>query len=168
MRVELVGFEQVLQAVRNLPDTVKTKAMKGIMVKNMQPVAKGIKAITPNRKDGGKYGNRNKQQNAANVRKSRNVKSSAYNTLPGNLKKSIGVKAFGKGTKVDTYAGINKRSKVDGWYGFFVARGTQHISKNDFISRGAAPQLQTAANNLSDDITRYIVSNAQRLGLNAR
>jgi hypothetical protein len=141
MIVELVGFEQVLQAVRNLPDTVKTKAMKGIMVKNMQPVAKGIKAITPNRKDGGKYGNRNKQQNAANVRKSRNVKSSAYNTLPGNLQKSIGVKAFGKGTKVDTYAGINKRSKVDGWYGFFVARWNAAYKQKRFYYKGRSTAI---------------------------
>lgn len=166
--IQLVGFDQVLQAVRALPDKMKTKAMKAIMVKNQQPLVKGIKAIAPNRGDGGKYGNRNKQLNAANSRKSKGVKSSAYNTMPGNLQKSIGAKAFGKGTQIDSYAGIQKKGKYDGWYGFFVARGTQHISKNDFISRGAAPQMQTAANNLSDDITRYIVSNAQRLGLNAR
>ena len=39
MRVQLVGFDQVLQAVRNLPDKMKVKAMKGIMQKNMKPIA---------------------------------------------------------------------------------------------------------------------------------
>ena len=173
MRVQLVGFDQVLQAVRNLPDKMKVKAMKGIMGKNMKPVAQGIKTAAPTRENGGVYSKTGQKvyqgkANPRNTKSKREGNASAYNTLPGNAKKSIGTKAFSKGTQVSVYAGINKNKRYDGWYAFFVARGTKHISKDDFISRGANPKIATAANNLSSDITDYIVKNARQLGLNAQ
>jgi len=160
--IQLVGFDQVLQAVRNLPDTVKAKTMKAIMVKNQQPIVKGIKAITPKSNLKTRV-RKNKKGETLRDKKGREKLISA-----GNLQKSIGARAFGKGTQIDSYAGIQKKGRYDGYYGFWIARGSKYITKNDFITRGAAPQLQTAANNLGDDITKHIVANAQRLGLNAR
>lgn len=171
LHVELVGFDQVLHAVRTLPDKMKVKAMKGIMGKNMKPVAQGIKTAAPTRQGAGSYSNGQKvYQGKANPRHTRTKtegNASAYNTLPGNAMKSIGTRSFSRGTQVAVYAGINKNKRYDGWYAFFVARGTKHISKNDFISRGANPKIPTAANNLSNDIVDYLVKNARQLGLNA-
>jgi len=172
MSIQLIGFDRIVAAVRQMPDKVKVKAMKGIMSKNMKPIVQGIKAATPSRADGGYYTSTHQKvhQGKANPRHKRTKyesNASAYNTLPGNAKKSIGTKAFSKGQLVTTYAGINKRKNVDGWYAFFVARGTKHISKDDFISRGANPQMNKAANNLEKDIAEYLVKNARKLGLNA-
>lgn len=161
MRVQLVGFDQVLQAVRNLPDKMKVKAMKGIMQKNMKPIAAGIRSVTPKS---------DLKDRIKKNRKGQNVKDKRGNNVilkAGNLQKSIGTRAFSKGTDVSAYAGINKKGRYDGYYGFFIARGTKHISKDDFISRGANPKIGTAANNLSNDINEYIAKNARQLGLNA-
>ena len=172
LQIELVGFQEVLQAVRNLPDKMKVKAMKGIMGKNMKPIAQGIKTAAPTRENGGYYSSTHKKvyQGKLNPRHKRTKtegNASAYNTMPGNAKKSIGTKSFSDGMKVSVYAGINKNKRYDGWGAFFVARGTKHISKNDFVNRGAAPKIGAAANSLQKDITDYIVKNARQLGLNA-
>lgn len=172
MRVDLVGFDQVLQAVRNMPDKIKVKAMKGIMGKNMKPIAQAIKTAAPTRENGGNYSKTGQKvyQGKLNPRHGRRKtegNASAYNTLPGNARKSIGTKSFSSGTKVTVYAGINKNKRYDGWGAFFVARGTKYISKNDFVARGANPKIPQAANNLSKDITDYLVKNARQLGLNA-
>lgn len=161
MRVQLVGFDQVLQAVRNLPDKMKVKAMKGIMGKNMKPIAQGIKSVTPKSDLNDRIKKNRKGQNL------KDKKGKDIILKSGNLQKSIGTRTFSRGTDVSAYAGINKKGRYDGYYGFFIARGTKHISKDDFISRGANPKIATAANNLSSDITDYIVKNARQLGLNA-
>ena len=162
MRVQLVGFDQVLQAVRNLPDKMKVKAMKGIMGKNMKPIAQGIKSVTPKSDLNDRIKKNRKGQNL------KDKKGKDIILKSGNLQKSIGTRTFSRGTDVSAYAGINKKGRYDGYYGFFIARGTKHISKDDFISRGANPKIATAANNLSSDITDYIVKNARQLGLKAQ
>ena len=56
----------------------------------------------------------------------------------------------------------------DGWYGYFLERGTKHIKKNPFINRAANPAIPAAKENLGKDIKTVIVNNGRRLGLDIK
>lgn len=156
--IELQGFDDFINAVKQMPDKMKAKTLVDIMKVNLKPVAAAIKANTPIRKEN--------QSQKAIVRKRKDGSISTISEV-GNLKKSIGVKGFvGKGEPA-AYAGIQKR-KNDGWYGWFVERGTKYQSKNAFIARSAAATVPLASENLQEDIKKYIVKNAQKLGLEAK
>lgn len=156
--VKLEGWDEFIKTVQQLPDKMKTKAMRGIIAKNMKPVAAAIKSNTPTRD--------HSQYQGAIIRK-RKDGSTSTSSRPGNLKKSIGVKTFGKGTEVTGYAGIQKK-KNDGWYGWFVERGTKNIAKNPFIAQAAASSVPLATENLSNDVRDYIVANGKKLGLDIK
>ena len=53
-------------------------------------------------------------------------------------------------------------------YGFFIERGIKHIAKDPFIARSAATTIPLATEHLTSDIKDYIVTNAQKLGLDAK
>ena len=157
-KFRLEGWDEFINVVKQMPDKMKATAMRGIILKNMKPIAATIKANTPKR-DASSY--------QGNIKRKKKDGSISTESLPGNLQKSIGVKTFGKGTDIAGYAGIQKK-KNDGWYGFFVERGTKHISKNPFIARSSAQAVPTAMTNLQTDIKDYIVDNAKKLGLDAK
>lgn len=156
--VKMEGWDEFIKTVQKLPNEIKPKVMKGIIGKNMKPIAASIKLTAPVR-------NANSYQGKI-IRKRKSGETSTE-SLPGNLKKSIGVKTFGNGTEITGYAGIQKR-KNDGWYGFFVERGTRKIGANPFIKRASSISVPLAAENLGKDVTEYIVKNAKKLGLDAR
>ena len=167
--VTLDGFDEFLNLIKEMPDKMKIKAMSGIIRKNLKPVAAAIKANTPVRKSTFK----------GTVIRKRKDGSVSTKAEVGNLKASIGVKTFRSQSKgVTGYAGINNgkvseeddnlfRTK-DGWYGFFLERGTKKIPKNPFISRAAAMSVPLASESLQTDIKNYIVDNAKKLGLDAK
>lgn len=158
--VELEGFEDFIFKVKALGDKMKAKAMKDIIKKNMQPIVFAIKAETPIRKS------RHYQGSIIRKRKDGGVSSKSE---PGNLYKSIGTRAFGN-KEITVYAGIQKGRglKNDGWYGFFLERGTKNIGKQPFIAPAAAKSIPIAEANLKNDIAGYILTNAKKLGLDAR
>ena len=168
--IKLEGFEDFLKAVQNMPDKMKAKTMREIIAKNLKPVALSIKNQAPIRKTTYK---------GQVVRKRKDGTTSTI-SLAGNLRNSIGVKTFGK-VEVAGYAGIQNGKSIgkdekgiskgktnDGWYGFFLERGTKYIAKNPFISRAASMTVPLAAENMQTDIKNYIVKNAQKLGLDAK
>lgn len=156
--IELQGFDNFINAVKQMPDKMKAKTLVDIMKVNLKPVATSIKANAPVRKEN--------QSQKAIVRKRKDGSISTISEV-GNLKKSIGVKGFvGRGEPA-AYAGIQKR-KNDGWYGWFVERGTKYQTKNAFIQRSAAATVPLASENLQEDIRKYIVKNAQKLGLDSK
>lgn len=157
--IKLEGWDEFLQAVQKLPDNMKKNHIAGLIRKNMKPVAEAIKAKTPERKEGGTRGV---------VIRRRKDGSISTASSEGNLKRSIGVKTFGKGNEVTGYAGLQKGANADGWYGFFLERGTKYISKRPFIAPAAAISVPAAAENLANDAAEYIVKNAQKLGLDAK
>ncbi|MFZ4797052.1 MAG: HK97-gp10 family putative phage morphogenesis protein [Bacteroidia bacterium] len=157
-KFELQGFDGFIKAVQTMPDKMKSKAMREIIAKNMKPISEAIKANTPVRKSTSYQGS---------IKRKRKDGSISTESMPMNLKKSIGVKTFGKGTEISGYAGIQKK-KNDGWYGFFIERGTRNISKDPFIARAAAATVPLATEHLTTDIKDYIVNNAQKLGLDAK
>ena len=157
-KFKLEGWDEFINAVKQMPDKMKATAMRGIILKNMKPIAAAIKTNTPKR-DLGSY--------QGNIKRKRKDGSISTESMPGNLQKSIGVKTFGKGTEISGYAGIQKK-KNDGWYGFFLERGTKNVAKNPFIARSAAIAVPLATENLSNDISTYIVDNAKKLGLDAK
>jgi HK97 gp10 family phage protein len=157
-QIKLEGWDQFINSVKALSNDMKPKVIKDIIRKNMLPIAKTIKANTPIRKA---------DQYQGTIVRKRKDGSTSTESSPGNLKKSIGVKTFGKGENITGYAGIQKR-RNDGWYGFFIERGTKTMGKNPFIARSSAIATPAAANNLSKDVTDYIVKNARKLGLDAK
>ena len=154
--VKLEGWDEFIKAVQAMPDKMKSKAMRGIIAKNMKPIAETIKNNTPVR-----TGYQGK------IVRKRKDGSISTESMPGNLKKSIGVKTFGRGTEVTGYAGIQKK-KNDGWYGWFLERGTKNIPRNPFIERSAAIAVPLAAEKLSEDVTNYIIDNGKKLGLDIK
>jgi HK97 gp10 family phage protein len=154
--IYLDGFDAFLEAVKKMPDQMKVSTMKGIIKQNMKPIAAAIKARTPVRTG----------QKSAIIRR-RKDGSISTSSMPGNLRASINVKTFSKGKDLTGYAGIQK-GKNDGWYGFFVERGTRSIPKKPFIAPAAAITIPIAADNLTTDIKNYIVKNAKKLNLDAK
>lgn len=156
--IKLEGFDEFIKTVSKLGDSVKTKAMRGIIAKNMKPIAQAIKVNTPVRSLNSYQGK---------ITRKRKDGSISTESMPGNLKKSIGVKTFGKGVQVTGYAGIQKR-KNDGWYGYILERGSRNISRRPFILPAANTAVPMASANLSKDTTDYIIANAKKLGLDAK
>lgn len=170
--VKLEGWNEFIALVEQLPDKMKKKEIAGVIRKNMKPIAETIRANTPER---------SKDRSQSLVIKRRKDGSISTVSQVGNLKKSIGVRTFSrKGTEVTGYAGIQSKSgrgsdefekalnRSDGWYGFFLERGTKHISKRPFIAPSAAIAVPQAADQLGTDISEYIAKNARRLGLDAK
>jgi HK97 gp10 family phage protein len=159
--VELEGFEDWIFKVKSMSDKMKVKVMKDIIKKNMEPIKFAIKANTPIRKSSHFQGT---------IKRKRKGGAISSESEVGNLYKSIGIRTFSRGTEVTAYAGIQKGrgEKFDGWYGFFIERGTKHMAKNPFIARSAAISIPLAEKNLEEDVKGYIVSNAKKLGLDAK
>lgn len=153
--IKLEGFEQFIKLVQNLPDKMKSKAMMEIMKNNLKPVAMAIKNTTPI------------SSKLYNVRY-RKAKGDTVTTIRGNLRRSIDVRGFSRGNNPVAYAGIQKKGGADGWYGFFLERGTKYISKNPFINRAATMMLPIATEMLTTDIKGYIAKNARKLGLDTK
>jgi len=155
--IQLQGFDEFLSKVKHLPDKTKGSVMAGIIRKNLQPVSAAIKAAAPIRSTGSK---------STRIRKRKDGSISTMSDV-GNLKKSIGIKTFNNRKGVAGYAGIQKRGKVDGWYGIFPERGTKYQAAKPFIKPAAAKTVPQAAENLANDTAEYLVKNAKKLGLDA-
>ena len=152
--IKLEGFDKFIDLVKDMPDQMKAKTMAKIMEQNLKPVALSIKNQAP-------IGTRIK------TKRTRKSDGKVFETTIGNLRRSIGTKAFWRKNEPTAYAGIQKKG-ADGWYGFFLERGTKYIAKNPFISRAASMTVPLAAENMQTDIKNYIVKNAQKLGLDAK
>lgn len=158
--VTLEGFDDWIFKIKGMGDKMKATAIKDIIKKNMQPIVFAIKANTPIRKS------EHYQGTIKRLRKNGDISSQSE---VGNLYKSIGTRSFGT-KEISVYAGIQKGRglKNDGWYGFFLERGTKHIAKKPFIAQAAAKSIPIAEANLTEDIKGYIVNNAKKLGLDAK
>jgi HK97 gp10 family phage protein len=156
--IKMEGWNEFIEAVKRVPNEMKPKAMRGIIAKNMKPIAQAIKAAAPVRDQKHYQGVITRKRASGDI---------STESSPGNLKKSIGVRTFGKGGYVAGYAGIQKR-KNDGWYGFFLERGTKKMGKDPFIARSSAGAIPQAADRLGQDVKEYIVKNAKKLGLDAK
>lgn len=163
--VTLEGFDEILLMIKKLPDNIKTSTWRAIMKKNMKPIAEQIKKHTPIRSK--------KSYQGHIIKKNKDGETSTDST-PGNLRRSIGVKVFSSNGNVTGYAGINRGKNnlsgfnADGWYGFFLERGTQKIGKKPFIAPAAAIAVPKAKERLEDDCRDIIVRVAKKQGLDAK
>lgn len=155
--VKLEGMDAIYKAINQLPEQMKPKVIKGIMRDNMKPIARAIKDRAPVRDESSYQGTIYRKRKDGSISTASKV---------GNLKRSIGVRTFGK-EKISAYAGI-QHNKNDGWYGFFVERGTKNQPKRPFIAPAAAATVPKAKEDLGNDITNYIVKNGQKLGLDIK
>lgn len=156
--IKLEGWDEFIKAVETLPDKMKKQNIAAMMKKNLQPVKETIKNMTPVR---------NEKSHQGKIVRYRKNGSISTESLPGNLKRSIGLRQFTKGEDVSVYAGIQK-GRNDGWYGYFVERGTRTQKGQHFIEEAATLSMPTAADNLTTDIKDYIINNAKKLGLDAK
>jgi len=156
--VELEGFEDWIFKVKSMGDKMKANAMKSIIKDAMKPIVFAIKANAPIRKSN--------QYQGTIVRKRKDGKTSTMSEV-GNLYKSIGTRAFGN-KEISVYAGIQHGKKNDGWYGYFLERGTKHIPKKPFIAPAAARSIPLAEERLTESINGYIIKNGKKLGLDIK
>ena len=165
--IQLQGFDKFIEQVNKLPDTVKGNVMAGIMRKNMTPIKNAIKSNAPIRNE--------KFSKSTRIRYDSKGKISTQSER-GNLKKSIGIRTFNTRKGISVYAGIQNGKKLeegqgrtnDGWYGYFVERGTKHQAPQPFIAPAAASTVPAATKSLEQDTTDYIIKNAKKLGLDAK
>ena len=157
--IKLEGFPEYLELVKGMGDKMKKQQMANIIRNNLKPVATSIKNNTPLRKEG-------RSGNAIIRRRKDGTQSTS--SVRGNLRASVGVKTFSKGEEVSGYAGPHKRNTNDGWYGFFVERGTKTQPATHFIERAANMSVPLAKDALEQDITNYIKKNGQKLGLDIK
>lgn len=168
--VQLEGFDEIIKHISQMGDQMKTNVIRGIIRQSMKPIAEAIKSNAPIR---------SAESHQGIITRKRKDGTASTKSKVGNLRDSIGVRTFATQSRgITGYAGINNGKVVeaddnlhrekDGWYGWFVERGTKYQSKNAFISRSAAATVPMATNNLEQEITKYIVKNAQKLGLEAK
>lgn len=166
--VELVNFDAIMLQIKKLPGTIKTQMVRSIIKSSLKPVSLAIKAKTPIRK---KTASKSKR-----VRKRTNGEISTVSSI-GNLRRSIGIKTFAsKGRDVTGYAGIQNGKNIegmegkynDGWYGYFVERGTKYQAAKPFIAPAAAKTMPKAKEDFTIEFNKYVVRNAKRLGLDAK
>lgn len=166
--VVLENFDAIMIQVKKLPDTIKTKVVRAIIRKSLQPVAAAIKAKTPIRQK--------KFSKTFRIRKRTNGEISTVSSI-GNLRRSIGVRTFGsQGREVTGYAGIQNGKNIegkdgkfnDGWYGAFLERGTKSVAPRPFIKPAAAVTMPKAKEDFAVEFGRYVVKNAKKLGLDAK
>lgn len=157
---EVKGFEQVTKKLLALPDKIKKDKINVIQrrvakklivpaVAAAAPIADKI--VTRKTRDG----------NVADT----------YD--PGNLAESIVAITGKRGqSKVNPTIyvgpGLGKRKDADGYYGFFVVKGTKRIAPNDFITRGGGPVLPRAKAEIEKGIVDFIVREGRKLGLDMR
>ncbi|MFD1292635.1 HK97-gp10 family putative phage morphogenesis protein [Lutibacter holmesii] len=121
--VEIKGFAELQQKIKQLPDKVTKREMLKILGQVATPTVNAAKASV-------------KDSKRPHIQKRKGQAFGTYIT-PGNLKKSIGKirgkRGLGKQNAV-IYVGARagKRQKNDGWYGKFVGSGTIKQTANPF------------------------------------
>jgi len=140
-----------IEKLKNLPDKFKRTEMNKLIKRQMMPVLSSLIADTPESegKSRGKYGK-----------------------SPGNLKRSMTI-SFRKNPLIGVWVGpkINRFSKYktdeqnakakDGYYGFWVEKGTKHMKGTHFIERSAEKSMPTVQNQLSAGVKDYLVKQIQ-------
>lgn len=160
----LEGYDEFVRTLQRLPSKVKRQEINKILRRQAKPVLTAVKLTTPVEKAGRTVTRRTKDGGFA----------ASYK--PGNLRDSHKIITGRKGkSKLNptVYVGPNvkRNAKFDGYYGFFVERGTNSSSRGagqraqHYIAKAAAKTEQFVGQSLSKELVRYLDKKARELQL---
>lgn len=155
--VKVDGFDDLYKRIRRLDDKMKRKEVLKLLKKQAKPVQTLARANTP--RAGKTITRYYKDGTVADVYES------------GNLAKSIKIKAV-RASKVggNPYIWLGPVAgdkKNDGFYGWFLIRGTKHIAARKNWIHQAFHTLD-AGNKTMEEVRRYLTNQAKKLGLDAK
>lgn len=150
---EIEGFDDVINAIKQLPDKIKHREVIKILKRQAKPTQRVMIAQAPRIKDG-------------RTMKYHRKKSIEYR--PGNLKRSI--KMFSRGPDYPTvFVGAQaKKPEGSGYYSSFIQYGTNNGKrgirrKNDFVKRTDDMVSDIMGDNASGELVKYITKEAKKL-----
>lgn len=144
------GFEEVSKKLTKLPDKLKKRKVMQILRDASRPMVKGVKNEAPIIESG----------------RSMWIKDVGKTIDPRSLKKSIGFIAAKRTKNPVGYIGprTGKRTKNDGFMGFWIVRGSINHSPDDFITRGAMPFKNSVQANIEKSVEKIILREAKKMG----
>ena len=159
--IDIEGFEDVIAHIQKMEDSVKSKELKKIFVRQAQPILDTMRSKAPIATRSIKYTN----------------KSGSTKIPPGNLRKSL--KKF-KGRSEEfpsVYVGpkVKKSGKTvedsvigSGWYGYFVNYGKGKIRKGGkhyhYLQRTYSLVAATVGNRATEKTIKYLQKLERQLG----
>lgn len=145
--VTITGFEKLAKITRNMRVGLTKNKVNVVQRKHAKPVLAAIRSRTP----------------IAGKTVVRTLKDGTVADIydPGNLQESMQVFTGRRGVSKDEptiYIGANvKHNKgADGWYWYFVVKGTKFQAPNDFIGEVANPLKNPTEAAIVRDLTKMI------------
>ena len=160
---KLEGYDDFLKQVQKLPDKMKRTEINKVLRREAKPTMQKARSLTPVIKSGRTIKRYNKSGKHV----------ATYE--PGNLAKSIKTitvsKRVSKGNpRVVVGPKVGKRGKMinhDGYYAWFLIRGTKHIkARKNWIHE--AFNTSGAEEKTLNALQKYLVKQAKKLGLDAK
>jgi len=146
-------LKELVKKIKKLPNELKPAEINNILFHQFKPILGVLKSKTPvsRRKSGvSKYG-----ATPGNLRRSMEFQISK--------KKKIGVWAGPKVNRVSSRKNAKQNSLVnDGFYGFWVERGTKHQPGQFFmenVKKNFLPQIQSR---MSKDLKDYVIKKMEK------
>lgn len=187
LEIDDKDVRRLLKKFEQLEQSVKHKELVNILHRQAKPLVKPIQEAAPKHRSSYTYNGKTQKKGLINRYKLQpksqrkpgrtdGVKSgqgTIYDTYErGNLAMSHGVIKGKKGRSKTTptvYVGprVKGSIKYDGWYGWFLIKGTKYIAPNPYIERAARPMLRTVETKISKEAINYIKKRAIKLGFYA-
>lgn len=150
---DIEGWNEVVDAIKQLPDKVKVREVKKILRRQAKPALRALDRNTPFRESG------------------RTVKRGDNEYKPGNLKRSNRIKLRGKDYPT-AFVGAHvpsrraKKTAGSGYYGYFIqyGKGTHKNKPNDYVQRTRDQVHDELGDNASEELKKYIAKEARKLG----
>lgn len=174
---ELEGWDEFMKSVQGMvDDTAKRKEVIKILKREAKPTLNKAMDLAPIEKN-------NRTINRT-VQGENGMRQYADTYKPGNLKKSHTMRAIPKSDSINPFVwvgplaggrGSSKKNRADrgyefkddGYYGFFLIRGTKHIKPMKNWIHQAFHQVG-AASKTNKALTKFLIKNAKKNGLNAK
>lgn len=159
--VKVEGYDEFLRQIQKLPDKMKRTEINKVLRREAKPTVQQARANSP------------KADRVITRYNKAGEKVAEYK--PGNLGKSIKAitvsKTKSKGNpRVVVGPKVGKRGKNianDGYYAWFLIRGTKHIAaRKNWIHE--AFNTTGAHDKTMEALTKYLVKRSKELGLNAK
>ena len=161
--VKIEGYNDFLRQIQKLPDKMKRTEINKLLRREAKPTLKLAKSKTPKEKRNrtiiryNKAGEKVAEYKPGNLAKSIKTITVSRKVSKGNPRVVVGPKVGKRGKNINN----------DGYYAWFLIRGTKHIApmKNwiheAFNSVGAEEKTMEA-------LRKYLVKRSKELGLDAK
>ena len=153
---KIEGWEEVIMAIKQMPDKVKANEIKKILRRQAKPALRALDSKTPFRESG------------------RDIKRGNNVYKPGNLKRSNRIKTRGKDYPT-AFVGAHvpsaraKKTEGSGYYGYFLQYGLgRHKEPNDYVQEARDEVATTLGKSASEELKRYIAKKAIKMGFEVK